>query len=110
MNPLDWQEFLLFRDEENRFFWGGPAMIGPRMLWGLPVVTTQSVPRGRPIVADWRFARLWDRGQLRVDFFDQNRDYAERNMVLVRAERRVGFGLVRPEAFVEFEMSAGSGS
>lgn len=108
MNPLDWQEFQLARDEEGRFYWGGPSVIGPRSLWSLPVITTQAVPRGRPIVADWRFARLWDRQQIIVRFFEQNRDYAERNMVLVRAEGRFGFGLIRPQAFVEFEMEAAS--
>lgn len=105
LNPLDWQKFLLFKDSENRFYWGGPSVVGARTLWSLPVFVSSAVPSGTGLVADWSKVIFYDRQQTSVRAFEQHADYARRNMVLLRAETRGALAVVRPAAIVKFPMS-----
>ncbi len=105
MHPNDWEAIDLLKDNEARYIYGGPAVLGNPRVWGLPVVESESAIEGTPIGADWRFAVLWDREQTQIYVSDSHADTFIRNIITILAELRAAFGLIRPAAFIEVAMS-----
>jgi len=106
MHPNDWEDFDLLLDNEARYFFGGPSVIGNPRLWGLPVIESEGMPEGTAVVADWRLAVLWDRMATQILVSDSHSDFFIRNLLVILAELRAGFGLIRPAAFVEIDLTA----
>ncbi len=106
MHPNDWQTIDLLKDGENRYYFGGPSVIGTPRLWGLPVVESEANTEGYSLVADWRLAALWMREQAQILVSDSHSDFFTRNLVAILAEERAAFGVIRPAAFVEIDMTA----
>ena len=100
-NPVDWEGIELTQDLVNRYYYAGPFGLGPRTLWGRPVVTSQTVPAGAGLVGDWRKAVLWDREQATISMTDSHDDWFIRNLIAILAELRAAFGLIRPSAFCQ---------
>lgn len=114
VNPEDNERIDLLRDgsggSENSgaFLFGGPAQTGIQTLWGLPRLESEAVEVGRPILANWRQAMLWDREQANIQVSDSHEDFFIRNLVAVLAEMRAGFGVIRPLAFCVIDLTEGS--
>jgi HK97 family phage major capsid protein len=106
MNPLDWQTFDLLQDNEARYFFGGPSVLGQPRLWGLPVVEVEAMTQGYAYVADWRLAALWMRQDAQILVSDSHADFFTRNLIAILAELRAAFGIIRPLAFVECDLTA----
>lgn len=107
-NPMDWETIDLLKDGENRYYFGGPVQAGVRTLWGIPVVQSFFQPQGKAWLANWRKAVLWDREQASITVSDSHSDFFIRNMVAILAEMRAAFGVIRPSAFCEVDLEAGS--
>ena len=105
MNPVDWETLDLTMDGENRFYFGGPSEMGTPRLWGIPVVESEAVTAGYSLVADWRLAVLWDREQASITTSNSHSDFFVRNLVAILAELRAAFGVLRPAAFIEIDMT-----
>ncbi|MGM5069815.1 phage major capsid protein [Rhodococcus qingshengii] len=96
------QEFIdLAQDGEGRYRNGGPFAFGPRTLWGLPTVESESQSGDEMLLGDFSKAVLWDREQTTVTVTDSHADFFVRNMVAVLAECREAFAVTRPSAFVK---------
>ncbi|MDV6271098.1 phage major capsid protein [Rhodococcus globerulus] len=96
------QEFIdLAQDGEGRYRNGGPFAFGPRTLWGLPTVESESQSGDEMLLGDFSKAVLWDREQTTVTVTDSHADFFVRNMVAVLAEERLAFAVTRPAAFVK---------
>lgn len=108
VNPSDMETIDLLQDAENRYYWGGPMREGPRTLWGVPVVECEAKAAGTALLGDWRKAILWDRMRATMSVSDQHNDFFIRNMVAFLCELRAAFGLIRPSAFIEVDMTNGS--
>lgn len=108
LNPQDWETFDLLQDDQGRYYWGGPMAMGPRTLWGIPVAQSFLQASGTGWLANWSKAVLWDRMMATITMTDSHADFFIRNMVAVLAELRAAFGVIRPTAFVEVDLSAGS--
>jgi HK97 family phage major capsid protein len=106
MHPNDWEAFDLMKDNEGRYYYGGPSVLGIPRLWGLPVVECEAFDEGTGVVADWRLAILWDREQSNILTSDSHQDFFVRNLVAILAEMRAAFDLIRPQAFVETDFAA----
>jgi HK97 family phage major capsid protein len=104
-NPTDWESVELLQDGNNHFYYGGPIAAGPKTLWGVPVVESFHVTSGSAWLANWRKAVLWDREQTTISVSDSHSDFFIRNMVAILAEMRAAFGLIKPSAFIEVELS-----
>ena len=104
-NPADWETVELLQDDENRYYYGGPQVQGPPRLWGIPVVESFHVAAGAAWLANWRKAVLWDREEASITMTDSHDDWFIRNMIAILAEMRAAFGLIRPSAFVQVELS-----
>ncbi len=105
LNPEDVETIDLARDNSGgagtgQFLGAGPFAMGPRTLWGVPIVESEAIPAGTSIVADWSKAVLWDRQQATVTVSDSHADFFTRNLVAILGEERVAFAVTRPTAFV----------
>ena len=107
-NPADWETVDLLKDDAGRYYWGGPMALGTRTLWGSPVAQGFFQTAGLAWLANWRKAVLWDREQATISVSDSHADFFIRNMVAILAELRAAFGVIRPSAFVEVDLLAGS--
>jgi len=108
MNPADWETIELLQDANNRYYWGGPLANGSPTLWGVPVAECESKAEGSAILADWRKAVMWDKERATLSISDSHADFFIRNMIAILAEMRAAFGLIRPSAFIEVELTSGS--
>jgi HK97 family phage major capsid protein len=70
------------------------------MLWGLPVITSNSMTAGSFICASRDALMLWVRQETAVELFEQNEDDVEKNLVTIRAEGRFAFTVFRPAAVI----------
>lgn len=110
LSPEDNERFDLIRNNNGDFYFGGPAGMGVSTLWGRPRVESEAVPQGTMIAADWKWAVMWDRMAAGIRVFDQHADFAARNLVMILAELRAAFGIIRPPAFCLVDLGSGSGS
>ncbi len=108
MNPADWETIELLKDLQDRFYGGGPFSPTDSTLWGVPVAESECVHEGTAWLADWRRCRIWDREQATISVSDSHNDFFIRNMVAILAEMRAAFGVIRPSAFCEVDLTAGS--
>lgn len=110
LNPIDWETLDLTVDNEARYYFGGPMVLGTPRLWGLPVVECEPVDQGTGFVGDMKQAVLWDRESATMHITDSNRDWFERNILAILFELRAAFGVLRPAAIVRMDLHAGANS
>lgn len=108
VHPNDDEALDLLKDDQGRFYFGGPVQMGTPQVWGRRRIVSEACPEGTAIAGDWRYAVLWDREQASVQAFDQHADFAIRNLVAFLAELRAAFGIIRPAAFCTVDLTAGS--
>lgn len=99
VNPTQGERIDTSKDSQLRFYGNGPFGLGPRTLWGIPVVESEAISAGTALVGDFSKAVLWDREQASVTMTDSHADFFIRNLVAILAEERVAFGVTRPAAF-----------
>lgn len=88
LNPEDDEAFDLLKDANGRYFGNGPFGTGPQSIWAVPRVTSASIPQGTALMGDFRAFQLLIFEALSILAFNQHKDYAQRNLVYVRAELR----------------------
>lgn len=110
LNPYDWESIDLTQDAEDRFYFGGPMVLGQKRLWGQPVVESEAVFQGTFYTGDMKQAILWDRERATIRMSDAPYDMFLRNMKAILAELRAAFGVFRPPAIVRGDLHAGSNS
>lgn len=106
MHPEDWEIIDLLQDNEARYIFGGPMVMGTPRLWGLPVIESEAVPLGTALVGDLSVCVLWDREEASITVSDSHSDFFIRNLVAILAELRAAFGILKPNAIVEIDMTA----
>lgn len=105
VNPADAEKIDLLQDGELRYRFGGPAAIGNRTMWGVPVVESESQAAGTGLLGDYAKAVIWDREQTTVTMTDSHADFFIRNLVAILAEERLAFAVTRPTAFVKVALA-----
>ena len=105
-SPTDWETIDLLQDNEGRYFFGGPSVIGSPRLWGLPVAESEAVTTGEAFVGDFRQCVLWMREEANILVSDSHSDFFIRNLLAILGEERAAFGVLRPAAIVEIDTAA----
>jgi HK97 family phage major capsid protein len=105
MNPLDWQNVELLRNDTGDFYGGGPFQLTTPRLWGLPVIESEAVTPGTAWCAAWNWGVIYDREQASVQATDSHADFFVRNLVAILAEMRAAFAILRPSAFVKITLA-----
>lgn len=109
LNPEDAERLDLLREDGSTgaYLGGNPfSTSGVQTVWGLPIVESEAIAAGVGLVGDFRKAVLWDREQASITATDSHADFFIRNLVAVLGEERVAFGVTRPKAFVEVDLTA----
>jgi HK97 family phage major capsid protein len=107
MNPLDWEVAALTKASTAGLYFGaGPfSPMQTRTMWGLPVVITQRIPRGRALIGAFAtMAQTFSKGGITVDMSNSHEDYFVKNKVAIRAEERLALAVYRPPAFGEVDL------
>lgn len=105
MNPTDWSTAETARraSGDNAFVAASGAVtyvnngLTP-LLWGLPVVTSSSVPAGTIICKSMDADMYFNRNDVRVEMFEQDDTNVQANLVTVRAEARGAMAVMIPAA------------
>jgi HK97 family phage major capsid protein len=101
MHPTDWARIETLKDGEGRYIIGNPQGSVQPTLWGLPVVTTQSIAVDKFLTGAFKLgAQVFDRWTARVEVATENEDDFIKNLVTVLAEERIALAVYRPEAFI----------
>lgn len=79
--------------------------IEDKVFGNLPRIGSSVIPAGTAYLGDWRQARLYVREGGRLDA-DRSGTLFETNQVKLRYEGRFGFAVLRPNAFVEIDLTA----
>lgn len=107
-HPNDAEALDLLKDDQGRFYFGGPGEGGVQRAWRVPVVECEAVSEGTGLMGDFRKAVIWDRERSNISVSDSHSDFFIRNMIAVLAEMRAAFGVIRPSAFIAVDLAAGS--
>ena len=106
LNPVDWADIELQKDEQGRYIWVNVVDGGVPRLWKLPVVDTTAVPEGEFLVGAFNIAaQVFDREDAAVEVSTEDSDNFRKNMVTIRAEERLAMAVYRPESFVHGEFA-----
>ena len=104
LNPMDWTKLTLLKDTQKRYLLGGPGSASQKTLWGIPVITTSSIPTidtsttpdtpAKYLMADFALgAAILDRQELVVDI-DRTQDDFIKNLLTIRVERRLALAIL----------------
>lgn len=102
IHPTQWANIELTKDSANGYVFANPqGMAGP-ILWGRPVVSTKRIGSGNWLLGGFKIAgQIFDRMDTEVRISDQDRDNFIKNMLTVRAEKRLALVVRRPGALVK---------
>lgn len=105
LNPTDLMNLDLLTDNEQRYYFGGPADGGVPKLWGLPVVENEAIPAGTAYVGNFKQLVLLDREQTTISVSDSHANFFIQNLVAILAELRAMFLCRRPKSLVKIALA-----
>jgi HK97 family phage major capsid protein len=102
LNTNDWWDIALTKDSLGRYILGDPQSLTTPRIFGLDVVPTTSIAPGVFLVGSGSpvAAEIRDRQEMQVEISTEHSDYFVRNLVAVRAEKRLALITKRPASFV----------
>jgi HK97 family phage major capsid protein len=108
LNTNDWWTIRLTKDSFGRYILGDPQSNVTPMLFGLNVVYTTTMPPGQFLVGNGNqvAVEIRDRMEMQVEISTENADYFVRNLVAIRAEKRMALLTKRPNSFVSGTFTA----
>lgn len=98
---LNWADVLLTKP--NDYNVPGGIQIAPDgtvMFCGIPLIPQNNIATGKTLIGDFSKAAIIQAESLGVEFFEQDADNVQRNLITARIEARVGLGILRPDAFI----------
>jgi HK97 family phage major capsid protein len=107
LNPIDWTAIQLMKDTQNRYLFSNPHDVTAARIWGLPVVSTNSMTAGTFLTGAFALgAAVWDREDATIRVAEEHDDFFVRNMVAILCEERVALTVYRTQAFVKGSLPA----
>jgi HK97 family phage major capsid protein len=102
MHTNDWWALALTKDDFGRYILGNPASLTVPRIFGLDVVPTTSIAQGTFLVGSGSpvAAEIRDRQEMVVEISTEHADYFVRNLVAIRAEKRLALITKRANSFV----------
>lgn len=102
VNVNDWWKLVLTKDTLGRYLLGEPASLTRPRIFGLDIVPTTSIAAGTFLVGSGNpvACEIRDRMEMQVEISTEHQDYFIRNLVAIRAEKRLALVTKRPASFV----------
>jgi len=102
IHPTAWTGIELTKDAAGGYIFANPQGVAGPVLWGRPVVPTKRIGVGNFLTGAFKLAaQIFDRMETEVRISDQDRDNFIKNMLTVRAEKRLALVVRRPGAMVK---------
>lgn len=102
LHPTDYESLRLEKDTNGNYIYGPPSQNQPISIWGLRVAQSTLEPQGTALVGAWKAsATLWVREGVVISATDSHSDWFLRNIIAIKADTRVAFGVRRPAGFVK---------
>lgn len=98
MNASDWADIELMVDTQNRYLVGDPMATREPGLWGLPVIASNAMPADSFLVMSRMAATVYNREGVVVEMSESDSDNFTKNLITIRAERRVMLAVEIPSA------------
>jgi len=99
MNTVDWWILRLTKDGQGRYILGDPGSAAPPILFGVPVVASNSVPQNKVWVGSLaQAATLHDRETVGIALSDSDGDNFQSGLITIRADRRLALTVEKPAA------------
>lgn len=108
VNPAQWATLMMTAKGNFYSVPGGITIdsIGQMRIAGVPIYVADWVGANRVIVGDWTRAKRVVTDDLKIQFFEQDDDNVQRNLVTVRIECREVLAIDRLDAFVFANMAS----
>ncbi len=102
LNRSDWWLIRRTKDSFGRYILGDPQSKGNPTLWDLMVIPTNSIASGTWLVGsgDPACAEIRDRTEMEVLISTEDSDNFQRNLVTIRAEKRMCLAVKRPGSYI----------
>lgn len=101
LNPTDWARIELTKDGDANYIFANPRQIAGPTLWGKPIIETQSMTVDKFLAGAFRMAaQIYDRMDAEVLISSEDRDNFIKNMLTIRAEKRLALAVKRPAGLV----------
>ncbi|WCT75028.1 phage major capsid protein [Sphingomonas naphthae] len=102
LHPTAWAGIELTKDAAFGYIFANPQGVAGPVLWGRPVVSTKRIGAGNYLTGAFKLAgQIFDRMDTEVRISDQDRDNFIKNMLTIRAEKRLALVVRRPAALVK---------
>jgi HK97 family phage major capsid protein len=107
LHDTRWARIELTKDTAGRYIFANVVQIAGPQLWGRPVIATQAMDEDEFLTGAFRVAaKIYDRMDVEVLISSEDRDNFIKNMLTVRAEKRLALAVKRPKALVNGEFTA----
>ncbi|WP_062220502.1 phage major capsid protein [Aureimonas sp. D3] len=106
LHPTDWARIELTKDAGGNYIFANIVQLAGPQLWGRPVISTQAQDEDNFLVGAFRAAaKIYDRMDVEVLISSEDRDNFVKNMLTVRAEKRLALAVKRPAALIKGRFS-----
>jgi len=101
LHPSDWALIELTKTADGAYVFANPTARAGPTLWGQPVVSTTGITIDKFLVGAFQMAgQIFDREDTEVLISSEDRDNFIKNMLTVRAEKRLALAVKRRAALV----------
>jgi HK97 family phage major capsid protein len=103
LNPTDWWDMRLTKDSYGRYILGDPQTdVRPRLFGMVDLVPTTAVTAGTFLVGTGLpvASEIRDRMGMQVDISTEDADNFTKNLVTIRAEKRLALVVYRPGSYI----------
>lgn len=113
--PLIWANLMMTRlpTSGTSYSWPGGIYMttdGNLAIAGIPIIKATWLTANTALIADWTQSQIATVDGLRVEFFEQDSDNVQRNLITVRVEARVVLVTGQPYAFTNATSGLGTGA
>jgi HK97 family phage major capsid protein len=113
LNPKDWERIQLVKTtgsaSSGEYIFANPHAVQDQSIWGLPVVSTQSMPESQFLCGAFNMAAMiWDRSGMTIEVSREHSDFFTKNLVAIRCEGRLGLTVFNALALIYGGFPGGS--
>ena len=107
INWSDWSALLGLKSTTNEYLINGILDPVKQTIYGIPVVLSSAVTAGKFAMGNFKMGGIvFDKTAMGLEI-DRTGDDFTKNLITIRAERRLGFAVVQPKAICYGDLSVG---
>lgn len=110
INPIDFCTLRVMKDKNGQYLMGSPLQSNENIRpWGLTPCVSSVIPQGKFMVADSSMgATKFMRQNTTLEMFEQDADNVQKNLITIRAEKRMAFTVDSVNCFVGGDLAIGA--